>query len=231
MLRSLRSMLAFRIRATDGCLGSVHDFHFDADSRRIRYLVASLGIRSLWRKVLVPADRLIRPDAPNREIRVSLTRDELWHSANITSDPPIHRQIQYEAWNYYSWICHGTPMGAQSEPKPSFDPQPGANGQSLRYLLGYEVYTTEGKAGLLSDLLVNEETHCIRAIAVRSCDGKCVLVLVDSIRSINCLERAVYLDINRAGLIGAPEFDPLAADNAVLEDRILAHDAHPSSRQ
>ena len=226
MLISLESMLAFRIRGTDGFAGTVHDFHFEGDSGQPRYLVANLGAGHLWRKALIPAEKIQRPDFPNRELRVDLTRDEIAHCPGIAADPPIYKQIQDQAVNYYSWACHWTPWSGQPESEPSFTSEPGSNRQSFRYLLGYGIHTMEGKAGLLTDLFVDEQTWRIRTIATKAEDGKTLLVLVNCIRSICYEGKAVYLDINRAGLIGAPAFDPVAADYATLDDRLNTYYSH-----
>ena len=95
--------------------------------------------------------------------------------------------------------------------------------QSLRHLLGYKIYTTDGEAGILSDLFMDPETLFIRAIEADATDGKRILLLVTFIKSISCDRRAIFLEIDRAGLIGAPEFDPLLVDNFTLEERLTAH--------
>ncbi len=223
MLKSLRSLLEFRIQSTDGYLGRVRDFHFDADTGRLKYAVSSLGCHYPWHSVLIPIEELGPPDGAACTIPVNKSCAELRSYPAVSADPPVFYQIQEHARNFYTWAAQWTPLSGQPEPEPVFCPIPGSTRQSLKHLLGYEIWTTDGKAGVLSDLFADPETMNIRAIATDAGQDKRILVLVDFIRSISCDRRSIYLEIDRAGLVGAPEFDPLRFDDLTVEERLQAH--------
>jgi len=223
MLRSLRSILEFQVHGTDGYLGKLRDFHFDADTGRLKYAVASVGFHYPWRSILIPAAELGVPDGANCLVRVEKTCAELRRYPAIAADPPICYQIQEQGANYYAWAAQWTPFSGQPEPDPVFRPVPGSTRQSLRHLLGSKIETTDGEAGVLYDLFIDPDTLCIRAIGTRAGLGKRVLVLTEFIRSISCDRRAIVLEIDRAGLVSAPEFDPLRFDDLGLEERLKAH--------
>ena len=62
MLRSLKELQGYTISATDGDIGSVHDFYFDDQHWTVRYLVVDTGGWLSGRRVLVSPLALGRPD-------------------------------------------------------------------------------------------------------------------------------------------------------------------------
>jgi hypothetical protein len=53
MLRNVKDLRGYAIRATDGVIGRVDDFYFDDDDWGIRYLVVDTGSWLSGRKVLI----------------------------------------------------------------------------------------------------------------------------------------------------------------------------------
>ena len=53
MLRSLKDLEDYTIRATDGKIGHVKDFYFDDAAWAIRYLIVDTGTWLSSRKVLI----------------------------------------------------------------------------------------------------------------------------------------------------------------------------------
>ena len=53
MLRSMKDLEGYEIRATDGPIGHVEDFYFDDAAWVIRYLVVDTGTWLSGRKVLI----------------------------------------------------------------------------------------------------------------------------------------------------------------------------------
>ena len=57
MLRSVKELTGYKILATDGEIGRVHDFYFDNQNWIMRYLVVDTGTWLPGRRVLLsPAD-------------------------------------------------------------------------------------------------------------------------------------------------------------------------------
>ena len=53
MMRNVKDLRGYRIRATDGLIGTVDDFYFDDQDWGIRYLVVDTGCWLSGRKVLI----------------------------------------------------------------------------------------------------------------------------------------------------------------------------------
>lgn len=75
MLRGVKDMHGFHVRAVDGDLGKVYEFLFDERDWRLRYLVADTGDGRGGRAFL-RAEAFGQPDEPARELPVELRRAE-----------------------------------------------------------------------------------------------------------------------------------------------------------
>jgi len=53
MLRGVKEMLGYAIRATEGEIGQVHDLYFDDQAWTVRYVVADTGNWLSGRRVLL----------------------------------------------------------------------------------------------------------------------------------------------------------------------------------
>jgi hypothetical protein len=62
MLRNLKELRGYAIRATDGVIGKVNDFYFDDEAWGIGYLVVDTDSRLSGRKVLISPIALASPD-------------------------------------------------------------------------------------------------------------------------------------------------------------------------
>ena len=69
MLRSVNGLIGYAIRATDGDLERVDDFHLDDQTWMIRYVVAEAGNWLFGRKVLLSPAALSEPDQERAEHR------------------------------------------------------------------------------------------------------------------------------------------------------------------
>jgi len=76
-------MRGFHIHAIDGEIGHVDEFLFDAASWTIRYLVVDTSNWIGGRSVLISSAVVESVDAPNGEIRVRLTRDQIERSPSV----------------------------------------------------------------------------------------------------------------------------------------------------
>lgn len=98
MLRSVKGLYRYAIRATDGALGSLADLRFDDGSWRVRYLVADTRRSFAGRKVLIsPAARSV-PDWPSREVPATLSQEQIRSGAPTQ---PVNRAYEERLYDYY----------------------------------------------------------------------------------------------------------------------------------
>ena len=83
MLRNLKDLRGYAIRATDGNIGKVDDFYFDDEDWRIRYLVVDTGSWLSGRKVLISPNAVGRAGWMARRLPVALTRSQVERSPDV----------------------------------------------------------------------------------------------------------------------------------------------------
>ena len=74
MMRNVKDLRGYAIRATDGVLGTVDDFYFDDEDWSIRYLVVDTGRWLSGRKVLISPIAIDSPDWMLQELPRSSNR-------------------------------------------------------------------------------------------------------------------------------------------------------------
>ena len=180
MQHSLRSMLGFSIRATDGDLGKVDEFYFDDTTWTIRYLIVETGNWLSGRKVLISLVALKKPDWESRTFSVNLTCEQVRNSPDIDTERPVFRQHETLLHEYYQWPLYwessyvGTfgltpyplfvePMPAESsEPEKKDDPHL----RSTRQVTDYVVHATDSEIGHVTDFLVDDENWEIHSLVM-----------------------------------------------------------------
>ena len=103
MLRSMRDLEGYVIRATDGPIGHVKDFYFDDKSWVIRYLIVDTGSWLSSRKVLISPIAIGQSNTVDRILPASITREQVKNSPDIDTDKPVSRQHEMEYSGYYSY--------------------------------------------------------------------------------------------------------------------------------
>ncbi|HDQ73849.1 MAG TPA: PRC-barrel domain containing protein [Chloroflexi bacterium] len=103
MLRSIKSLLGYTVRATDGDVGGAVDFLFDAQYWMVRYMVVETGSWLVGRRVLIPPLVLGTPKWEERALSVSFTRDQVQHSLPVDFDKPVSRQMEEALYAHYGW--------------------------------------------------------------------------------------------------------------------------------
>ena len=92
MLRKVKDLRGYAIRATDGVIGKVDDLYFDDEDWGIRYLVVDTGNWLSGRKVLISPIALAHAGWRGRQLPVALTRAQVQGSPNIDTRKPVSRQ-------------------------------------------------------------------------------------------------------------------------------------------
>jgi len=103
MLRSMKSMEDFAIRATDGVIGRVKDFYFDDAAWVVRYLIVETGDWLVHRKVLISPISVGEPNWTDKTFPVSITQSQVKASPSIDTDKPVSRQYEEVFLRYYEY--------------------------------------------------------------------------------------------------------------------------------
>ena len=103
MLRSMKDLQDYVIRATDGIIGHVRDFYFDDEAWVVRYLVVDTGTWLSNRKVLISPIAIGHPNWMERELPVSITKEQVKNSPDIDTQKPVSRQHEMRYLGYYGY--------------------------------------------------------------------------------------------------------------------------------
>jgi len=103
MLRSVKDLEDYAIRATDGAIGHVKDFYFDDKGWVIRYLVVDTGTWLSSRKVLISPIAIGHPNWTEKVLPVSLTKEQVKNSPDIDTEKPVSRQHEVRYFRYFGY--------------------------------------------------------------------------------------------------------------------------------
>ncbi|MGC9358589.1 MAG: PRC-barrel domain-containing protein [Anaerolineae bacterium] len=246
MLRSVEDLLGYRVRGTDGDLGTVHDFYFDDQNWIIRYLVVDLGGFLSTRRVLLSTVPLGCPQAEGKVFPVLLTQDQVEQSPPVDVEQPVSRQMEEELHAHYGWSPYwrlSTPAlsgGALavteslSEPDKEGEEPTRRNDphlRSIREVRGYHIQAIDGEIGHVEDFITDDESWNLRYMVVDTRNwlpGRKVLVAPAWISDVNWVTRKVYVDLKREVIEKSPEFQPERPINREYEVRLYDYYGRPS---
>lgn len=233
MLRTTKSLIGYRLAASDGILGSVHDLYFDDDTGQIRHVVVDLGRHIPGRKVLLEPLVLGAPDWVHRIIPIPMSREEIRRSPRRDADKPVFRQIEEHVQNFYEWAPHWTPFSGEPEPQPEPVLTGDTHLRSVRHLTGYAVETADGVVGRVGDFVLDDATWTIRLVVL---DPRAAHVVVEHltafplgyIASFDWNRRRMRTRFENWMLADAPEYHALCLDDPAYEQRVRDHYARSS---
>jgi hypothetical protein len=227
MLRSVKALRGYRIQASDGDIGQIHDCYFDDRRWTIRYLSAGVGHWLPRRHVLIPPLALRALDETGATLHVTLTKAQVRDSPGIDTDKPVSRQHAIELAQYfgfpYDW---NGPALRPLRGQPAGDPHL----RSAREVTGYSVHGVYDKIGGVDDLLVDDTVWAIRYIVVdiwRAWPGKKVLLASEWIERVSWEWTTVETDVQWSTIRDAPEYDPNRPIDRGYETRLYEHYHRP----
>jgi uncharacterized protein YrrD len=203
-VHTLQDLTDLAVVAIDGEAGKVRDWFFDDQSWDVRYLVVEMGSWLSRRVVLIPATLIDGLDWARKEIRVSLTKEQVRRYVDTTkSIKPVSWQQEAAMREYYGWspsLGENTSEGAfPSFPTGQEYPLRSKGDPHLRSaedVSGYAVWDKEGEIGRLENFIVNEGSWHIGYLDVRSGDwlhSRATLISTDSVKSISWAKYRVNL--------------------------------------
>jgi sporulation protein YlmC with PRC-barrel domain len=254
MLRTVKDLQGYAIRATDGVVGEVADFLFDDEDWVIRYLVVDAGTWLAGRHVLISPVAIGHPDWMAQLLPVSITREQVRNSPDIDTRKPVSRQHEAQYLNYYGyssywggtglWGMGGYPGGltttdedvvraemkARRRTKAETGAADDSHLRSCKAIIGHHIHATDGEIGHVENVLVDEHTWAIRYFVVDTSNwwgGHHVLVAPQWIQGVSWAESTVSVDVTREAVKGAPRYDSAAQLDRQQEAAIYEHYGRP----
>ena len=213
MLRSLNSLIGYRIIAKDGAAGQVLDLSINTSDWRVTELVAKVG--GWWRakEVRIPSICLRRAVGVTDMLAVSLTKEQI-RECPSTVDAKI------------------PPRARTQDPLTTEVPSELVTPQPVRWqsMVAYQVQALDGRAGVLKDLIMCEENWHIRYLVVKlAIEDASHQTLVSSnwVSSIHDDRSSILLNLNIPELIGSPEYDPIVPINRDIEGNFYDYYGQP----
>lgn len=244
MLRSLKSLRDYTIRALDGDIGSIHAFLFDDLTWTVRYLVVKTGGWLTGRRVLLSPIVVDAPDWERHILPVRLTQEQIREAPPVNADKPVSRQMEEELHTHYGWspywrnpmppigagaMAAAQAIAATAEEKKG-QRQQDVHLRSSHEVIGYHIQARDGEIGHVDDFIAEDDTWIIRYLVVDTrtlLPGKKVLVAPTWVEKVDWVGRSVQVDLSRETIKDSPEFDPSAPVNRRYEVRLYDYYGRP----
>lgn len=219
MLQSIKQLLGYKLRASDGDLGHVKDIYFDDQNWAVRYLVADTGNWLPGRQVLLSPPAIGDLHQPGKILPVKLTRQKIEESPPIESHKPVSRQYEEEYHRYYGWPFYweGAGLWGRSElpilpvpPKTMSDKETVATDRnhehadahlrSAEAVNGYHINASDGVIGHVCDFIMDDQSWAISQLVVKTghrLTGKEVLIPVGKVDRISYEDSTVFVNLTR----------------------------------
>ena len=234
MLRSLKEITGYKLRALDGEIGKCKDFLFDCRKWAIRYMLADTGTWLPGRKVLISPVGLGQPQWSERIFPVGLTKKKIESAPGLDHDAPLSRQYEIDFHKYYGWPYYWkgfhlwggrtTPWPFYEEGIPNDDASPEAGHdhdlRSINEVINYKVTATDEMSGEIHDFIVNDEDWSIAYLIVETGNwffGRKVLVAPGFVTKIDYFESRVNLSMDSEHLKEFPEYNSHTVVNTQVE--------------
>jgi hypothetical protein len=221
MLKNMKELLGFSVRASDGYAGRAEEFYFSEESWRIEQLLIEAGDWLSHRHVMVPVGMFKEPDWRNRLFLLNVGRAFLEKQPDIeTYQAPVSNVGGPAVRNYPVNV-----VAPHLMPRPSELNSPQASTavleddlESQRLLgaatiLGYGVQAQDGPAGKIEDLIFDDVFWDIRYIVVNIGDRQ-VLVSPAMVEDVRPYASEIRISLLRENVAGSRRHDALDLSHA-----------------
>jgi uncharacterized protein YrrD len=252
MKRSIKNLIGYTLKETNGELGKVDEFYFEDETWTIRYLIVKTGNWLSGRKVLISTTALQQPDWQKKEFPVKLTKEQIENSPDIDTDKPVSRQHEEQLSTYYPW---GMYWGAEPDehgagifgmmPGDLYEEEGEENNNeiseedstkndhhlhSTKAVTGYAIHATDGEIGKVVDYILDDSTWKIKFFIVDTgnwLDSRKVLLSVQWIKEVNWENSVVIADITTDAVKESPWFDATQPVNESYERKLYDYYGRP----
>jgi uncharacterized protein YrrD len=237
MLRPVRKILGFTVNGLDADVGKIHDLYFDDNRWGVRYFIVDTGTWLSGRRVLVAPVAVQSVNWESKIVHVDLTRQQVEESPPIDLALPVSSQEFANLHEYYNWppywaynpalgsgYGYAFPYPAQwsgpEEKRSGKEAQEEEEGQvekgdphlrSVREVLGYHIYATDGPIGHVDDFFVDEGSWLLHYLLVETRDflhGRKVVMSTDWVEDVSWAERTIYVRVTQDQVKESPAYNP-----------------------
>ena len=255
MLRSLKEITGYTLQETDDVIGTCKDFLFDDNLWVIRYMVADTGNWLKHHKVLITPAQLGEPNWQTERLQVKLSREQIEACPPLDSHAPVSREYEITYHEHFEipfyWMGadfrEGMPNAAgvvdavedppdveniPEDSETAVDHEGPDRGQlrSAVEVMEYGVTGTDGDAGRVEDIIVDDENWVIRYLAIDTghiMPDRKVLINTEWIDTVNWEEQCVRVDLTHESISKCPDFDPNEPVNREYEVRLYDYHGRP----
>jgi sporulation protein YlmC with PRC-barrel domain len=218
MLQNIKQLHGVKLAALDGDIGHVEEFYFDDISWAIRYLVAETGSWLMGRLVLLTPHSIRELDTAAKILHINLRKKQIEESPSMESHKPVSRQFENDYYGYYGWPPYwdgGGMLGLSPSPilMPLMDDRLKAHQKpkhredkhlrSTEALSGYQIQTSDGEIGHVTDFLVDDKTWTIRDLVIQTghwYSEKEILIPSSKVKEISYEESKVLVSLTKADI-------------------------------
>ena len=256
MLRSLKEITGYTLQETDDVIGTCTDFLFDDRLWVIRYMVADTGNWLKHHKVLITPASLGEPNWQTERLEVKLSREQIESAPPLDAHAPVSREYEITYHEHFEipfyWMgadfregmpdANGVVEAIEDIPDIDVDDEETPERSStdndidqgvLRSaveVMEYSVMATDGDAGRVDDIIIDDETWVIRYLAVDTghiMPDRKVLINTEWIDSVSWEDSYVRLDLSHDSLGKCPDYDPDEPVNREYEVRLYDYHGRP----
>jgi hypothetical protein len=223
MLNHLKALLDNNIHASDGLIGTLHDFYFDDAQWVMRYLVVDVGKFMQGRKVLISPVAIVGIDAASRTVSLKHSKDQIKNSPDINVEKPVYRQLEEQLLNYYGWVAHWAPQHDLPEPQAQAVPTGDTHLRSVNNVCKYTVMAFDGRVGSISDFIVDDNGWRLPLVVLDTghyLSANKVVIPAPRFKGIRVEDKEISIDMNKAEVAKAPRYDPTRPLEEFLKNAI-----------
>jgi len=242
-LQMAQALEGRRLRAADGEIGRLQALCLDDARWAVRYLLVDCSGWLDGRKVLVSTLAVDESGTDESSLCVELTRGEIKGSPPFDAERPISRAYEACYYQYYNWPAYweldplaGLPLSQIPASPQLVSHDTGHTRHQDRHLLlstdvrGCEVVARDGSIGTIRDLVVDSRYWLVRYMEIETCSGwpvRYVLLSQAWIKGMDWIERKLFVDLARASIERAPQFDPSRGISHDYEAQLLEYYGYP----
>lgn len=232
-LNTTQRLTGSTVQARDGSIGKVRELFFDDAHWLVRYFVVDPHRWLPGHRVLLPPSMVDEIRWEDRELRVSVTRDEVMGSPRVDSDKPVALQRRAQERAQHNWPLYLAGEAIASVPEalavPAVEPV-NRNGKpfdphlrTTRVVTGLDVRAQDGAAGRVADFILDEDAQAIRYLVLDVGGGRRVLLLPHLVTGIRIEESVITVDLPAHVISDGPSFDPATRLTREYEEAVAEH--------
>lgn len=183
MLFAVNDIIGYTIAASDKAAGKLNDIYIDDAQWTVRHFVVDDPGGVGIQPALIEPHEVTAIDRKHKRVKVARTQEDIAGGPDITTDPPVSHRIS-----------------VMDDPRL----------RSAEELCGYGVEATDGAAGRLEDMIVDDDGWTVEFVVVATQDGEgaSVLVAPGLVERVDFDAKTVHVELNRTALANSPAYDP-----------------------